>query len=253
MRHNARYGKLAKAFSTARWPEQGKPMKNNNRLFQEESSRFGIGYRWEHFGSGIFTMFRHHTIIHTGAQQSMTSRERIGEAGLRVYSDRDDMFLVMYPGSYMWSDHDLLIYDDEQVYTEYPSAVRNAEGHLVRGPTEYRLLHPVEKVGAPRKLPKSRNTIRDPKKGDAFMYQGKPYIWARIRGKNGLHAFRYFGDNTWNRAYVHVPETETEKNIVFSLLNGPLEMMAYAARTEDMTPIERFEHSDKCNPVLEDT
>ena len=85
------------------------------------------------------------------------------------------------------------------------------------------------------------------------MYQGEPYIWAKIRRKNGLHAFRYFGDNSWNRAYVHVPETETEKNIAFSLLNGPLEMMAYAARTEDMTPIERFEYSDKCNPVLEDT
>ena len=51
------YGKVLTLFSTARYPEEGKPLGNNNRLWEVKDPNFGIGYKLEHYRTPIATRF----------------------------------------------------------------------------------------------------------------------------------------------------------------------------------------------------
>jgi hypothetical protein len=226
------YWGLQRAFATARNPRDGKPLGNNNRVF-EESSEEGRAYRLEHFRSPIFRLYPDGAAdIYDAAMASITSQSRLSQAGRPIHSERGVYHYFHRDESFIWSGDVSCIH--------LPTRDRPREG---RGGTSKATLLPVVKAKGPRKLPKSRNTIMDPKVGDAFTFDGEKYIWVEEdgwsgRGQVGMRAIPYAGDCAEHRTYVHYDKKKT----LVTLGNSELDFLAWVGRRADaeIQPIERF-------------
>jgi hypothetical protein len=245
------YGKVLTLFSTARFPEEGKPLGNNNRLWEVKDPNFGIGYKLEHYGTPVATRFPEVIKIHRGALDSMTSKSRLGQCGVYVH-ERKEAAEIGHAGKwYIWPGEDLLLTHDKvfRIKRKWNADRSNLIEYYV-------LEHPVIQAKAPRKLPKGRNTLRDPKIGDAFEHEGKHYVWVDARklphgGGKGFAAVRYLGDNGWWPSRVHVPDTANPEVLHFLDADNPLSFMAWAAIGSKSEAIERHGYDITHNPTLE--
>jgi len=252
------YGQVLTLFSTARFPEEGKPLGNNNRLWEVKDPNFGIGYKLEHYGTPIATRFPEVIKIHRGALDSVTSKSRLSQCGVYVQERKEVAEFVHSGKCYTWPEEDLLLTRDKVFRIKHKWNADRLD--LIQ---YYVLEHPVIRSKAPRKLPKSRNTLRDPKIGDAFEHEGKHYVWVnanyvRANAKKLPHgrrerlaAVRYLGDNGWWPSNVHVPDTENPEVLHFLDVNNPLSLMAWAALGSKSKAIERYDYDITYNPTLE--
>lgn len=245
------YGKVLTLFSTARFPEEGKPLGNNNRLWEVKDPNFGIGYKLEHYRTPIATRFPEVIKIHRGSLDSVTSKGRLNQCGVYVY-ERKEAAQIHHAGKlYIWPAEDLLLTHDKVFRIKRKWNADRSD--LIE---YYVLEHPVVQAKAPRKLPKSRNTLRDPKIGDAFEYEGKHYVWVDVKklphsSGRGLAAVRYLGDNGWWPSQVHVTDTVNPEVLHFLDADNPMSLMAWAALGSKSEAIERYDYDITHNPTLE--
>jgi hypothetical protein len=235
------------AFAKARQPASGKPLGNNNRIYHVENDRFGIGYRLEHYNTPIFTRYLAGT----------TSKSRLVDARIAGYEERGVAYLEVGGQTFVWPtvrySYATMLACGGKLFRQVQTKPDPAS---FRWDLEYIQELPVEKSVAPRKLPKSRNTILRPKLGDAFSYKDEKYIWIRkphtmSRGLSKVMiAIKYLGDAGNNRSYVHIPYTGIGKPLATLNDDNPLEVMLWASYASDCTAIERFEHDASQNERL---
>jgi len=247
------------AFSKARQPASGKPLGNNNRIYHVEDDKFGVGYRLEHYNTAIFTRYLDATMIFPGALDSTTSKARLRDARIAAYEEREVVYLTNAGYTFVWPYSSVkyryatMLVDGGKLFRQVQT---KPDPQSFRWELEYIQELPVEKAVAPRKLPKSRNTILRPKMGDAFEYKGEKYIWIGKPQSRGMGiskemiAIKYLGDAGNNRSYVHIPYTGIGKPLATLGTNNPLEAMLWASFASDCTAIERFEHDGSKNEKL---
>ena len=248
------YGSLASLFATARFPDEGKPLGNNTRIYRVEDPHFGEGYRIEHYSTSICTRFPGAFVAHRGALSSLTSKSRLGEGGLYVWESKEAAYFRSGDLHYVWPTEDLL-FTEGRVYRVYFRVE-----DLVHYPHYVEELSCVE-AKYPRPLPKSRNTLTDPKVGDAFSYRGENYIWVKHVALGGggpkskhLVAIPYAGDNDWHPTWVHVPSVGAGKlpsPLIELRPDDGVSYLIWMGLAAEATPIKRTRHSNKNNPTLE--
>lgn len=257
-RHGYSWYSMQAAFAKARQPESGKPLGNNNRIYHVENDRFGIGYRLEHYNTPIFTRYLSGTtMIFPGSLDSVTSKGRLRDARIAAYEERDVAYLEVGGQTFVWPtvkySYATMLACGGKLFRQVQTKPTEQS---FRWELEYIQELPVVKAVAPRKLPKSRNTILRPKMGDAFSYKDEKYIWIRkphtmSRGLSKvMMAIKYLGDAGNNRSWVHIPYTGIGKPLATLNDDNPLEVMLWASYASDCTAIERFEHDASQNERL---
>ena len=239
---------LESKFATARWPDAGKPLKNNDRIFQEQDDVFQTGYRWEHYSTPIFTQYEDALVMHRGALDSITSKGRLHNAEMHVWETKDYAGFRRASEEYIWPDCDVLLYGDKVYRVRYEGVRCPDTNRVLRMKSYYTEELPVMKAKYPRPLPKSRNTILKPKAGDAFEYQGRKYIWIE---DDGLKAVPYLGDNECYPTFIHVKRGASPSEVLLHLTDDPVSQFHHIALTDEMKPIERFTHDHTKNKLLE--
>jgi len=172
----------AEKFSNARFPERGRPLEGSKNLrlvmldghFNEAKAVYAVRFHSSYIG--IFRREIMSPIWSMCGWDSVTTKRHVNDLhDAFVYSRNDVLF------SSRWGTGDEYIIDSGKYYLTSDERQWELDGPYDMTAREMR---PVLQVPTYRGVPKSRDTMLNPKAGDMFSIGDATYVWTRKRWLN---------------------------------------------------------------------